>query len=59
MARRYQRLEDLFRVTCRSCGSENVTLMVDVCDRCGNSVTACCDDCGVQFDGHAFVQVDE
>ena len=58
MARmRYQRLDDLFTVTCRNCGSTDVDLTAEDCDQCGLSVNAECNSCGASFNGHGFVRV--
>ncbi len=54
MARRYEYLVDYFLITCKKCGSSNVDLGVDKCGECGNTVKGECNDCGSEFDPHAF-----
>jgi hypothetical protein len=58
MAERYQRLTDLFTVTCRQCGSTDVDLSVDSCGQCGDTVEAECNGCGAVFRSHDFTRVE-
>ena len=53
--KRYQKLTDLFTVTCKKCGSTDVDLFGDNCEQCGLSVIAECNKCKSRFDGHDFV----
>ena len=52
--RRYQRLNDLFTVTCRACESTDVDVCCDSCNCCGNTITATCNNCDNSYDYHDF-----
>ena len=55
----YLQLKDLFKITCRSCGSERVDLTCECCEICGYTIGAVCNECGSNFDYHKFLFKEE
>ena len=55
----FLRLTDLFEIKCRKCGSIDVTLSVDECEECGNTVSAYCSKCKSNYEYHDFKQIEK
>ena len=54
---RFIKLEDLFEVKCKKCGSNDVSLCAEECPECGTYITAVCSKCDQKFDYHDFKKV--
>jgi predicted RNA-binding Zn-ribbon protein involved in translation (DUF1610 family) len=50
----YIQFEDKFEVICKTCGSKNVSLSVDECEECGNTISGYCNQCRTKFNYHDF-----
>jgi len=56
--KRYVNIYDKFLVRCKRCGSTNVSLMVNNCEECGDTVSASCNNCKNKFDYHDFEEME-
>jgi len=50
-------LNDLFKITCKRCGSTDIDLETHECDECGITITAECNYCYLKYKYHNFKQI--
>lgn len=55
----FQRLDDEFRIICKSCGSEDIDLSAQDCKDCGIMINAECNKCGNEFNHHDFKKIED
>lgn len=55
---RFQNITDLFTITCKICGFNDVELTAERCECCCDSVVVECNSCGSRHDSHDFIIVE-
>ena len=54
----YLMFDDLFKIVCKKCGSDNVDWVINICNACGSSLDAECHDCKSRYSYHDFIFVE-